>query len=855
MRAHLLRSRSHHALWHACAVTLCGVAAHAESPSSAPLVTAPGHATASADNADSVVRNPANLGFLTDFDLRYTGRFCASGKNATSCGHGFGVATPLFLGLSGGARFDYVTAGLGSAAATNGELGWFSWGLAAAPSRALSIGLSLRTAFSEATSIDGRTGFGAAVSWRPASFLGVSVVGHDLTSSGATTVSTAVGLERAVTFGAALRPFGTSAVDLGLEAKRYGTTAGWFGRAVGSFAIPYVGRLRVEAEDRAGDLLAGTWAYYAALDVGLGPSAITGGVGVMPNDGGRISPIVAASLAGVRDEGLPMPERAVRVRIDGTPSNRGHVALLRRLWRLSMSADVAAVVLDVHAEPASTFAHAEEIADAVRVLTARGKKVVCAVEDGGTRALHACADASRITLMRAGNLRWSGFRAQYLYLGEALDKLGVHWEYERIGAHKTAPEQFARSSGSPEAHDDYSALLAQQEGAFVSAVARGRHLALDEVRALGAKGPFTAEEAKRAKLIDALAYDDELKHVVAETLGRRVTLTTRESEPMAPRRFGIGRRLGLLWIDGDILDGKSSVVPVVGMRSAGSETIAEAARQLEDDASVGAVVVRIESPGGSTVASERIWHALARLAKKKPVVASLGSMAASGGYYAAVACPTIVASPSTVTGSIGVYFGKPEVSQLLTRLGIGVDTYRTTPRADAETVFRPFTGDERAVLRDKIAQTYDLFLDRVASGRKLEKARVDAVAQGRVWAGEDARERNLVDRLGGFREAVDLAYALGHVPQSGGVLELPKPEGGILQQVLATVAHGSGAGVHDGASLQVGQELRRVARATAPLWLHDASQGLLRVDFANADEGFDDGDDGGDGDRSAARRP
>lgn len=840
MRAHLLRSRGRASFWHVLAATTVGFTAHAESPANAPLVTAPGHATASADDADSVVRNPANLGFLRDFDLRYTGRFCASESSATSCGHGFGFATPLFLGLAGGARFDYVTAGLGSAAPTNGELGWLSWGLALAPSRALSLGVSVRTAFSEATALDGRSGVGAALSWRPSSYLGLSIVGQDLTSSGATTVSTAAGLERSATFGAALRPFGTTAVDVGLEAKRYGNTAGWFTRAVGSFAVPYVGRLRVEAEDRAGDLLAGTWAYYATLDVGLGPSTVTGGVGVMPNDGRRFSPIVAASLAGVRDEGLPMPARAVRVRVDGTPSNRGHVALLRKLWRLSESADVAAVALDLHAEPASTLAHAEEIADAVRVLTARGKKVVCAIEDGGARSLHACADATRITLMRAGTLRWSGFRAQYLYLGEALDKLGVHWEYERIGPHKTAPEQFARSTGSPEAHEDYRALLAQQEGAFVQAVARGRRLTADDVRALGAKGPFTAEEAKSAKLVDTLAYDDELDHVVAETLGRRVPLTDHESEPAAPRRFGIGRRVGVLWIDGDILDGKSAVVPVVGMRSAGSETIAEAARQLEDDPSVGAVVVRIESPGGSTVASERIWHAIARLAKKKPVVASLGSMAASGGYYAAVACPTIVATPSTVTGSIGVYFGKPEVSQLLARLGIGVDTYRTTPRADAETFFRPFTGDERTALRDKIAQTYDLFLERVASGRKLEKARVDAVAQGRVWAGEDARERNLVDRLGGFREAVDLAHELGRVPLSGGIVELPKADGGILQQVLGTVSHGESPTGSYGSSIYAARELRRAARATAPLWLHDASQGLLRVDFADADEGDDD---------------
>ena len=835
-----MRTTTRIALLALTSFALTGSPARAESPKDAPLVLAPGHGVAASDDADSVVRNPANLGFLPAYDLRYTARFCPNGSNATSCGHGFGLATPLFLGLASGLRFDYLSSGFGVPSNYGGELAWLSWALAAAPTRTLALGVSARHAYAESPALDGRTGVGASLSWRPLPFAGFSVVGQDLNASGGSSASIPAWFERSVTFATALRPFGTNAIDLGVEAKRYGTTNGWFVRGTGSFAIPYVGRLRLEAEDRAGDLLEGRWALFAGLDVGLGPSAILGGVSTMPNDGDRFTTVVGAALSGVRDEGLPLPARAVRVRIDATPSNRGHVALLRKLWRLSESDDVAAVALDLHAEPASTLAHAEELADAVRVLVARGKKVVCAMEDGGTRALHTCADASRITLMRAGSLRWSGFRAQYMYLAEALDKVGVHWEYERIGAHKTAPEQFGRTTGSPEAHADYEALLQGQEGAFVSAVSRGRKLSLAEVRTLGATGPFTAEEAKRAKLVDSLAYDDDLEHVVAEVLGRRVLLTKHESEPEAPRRFGATRRVAVLWIDGDILDGKSATVPVVGMRSAGSDTIAEAARTLEEDASVGAVVVRIESPGGSTVASERMWHAIARLAKKKPVVASLGSMAASGGYYAAVACPTIVATPATVTGSIGVYFGKPEVSSLLTRLGIGIDTYRTTPRADAETLLRPFTGEERAVLRDKIAQTYDLFLDRVASGRKLEKPQVDAVAQGRVWTGQDALDRKLVDRLGGFREAVDLAYQLGRVARATPLVELPRADGGILEQVLGTLGHAPQGQATVGVSIPLTDELRRVARASAPLWLHDASRGLLRAELSDSEEGLED---------------
>ena len=815
--------------------------ARAENPKVAPIVTASGHGVASSDDADSIVRNPANLGFLPSYDLRYTGRFCPSGSNATACGHGFGIAAPLLFGLATGLRYDYLTSGSGVPSYYPPEVGWLSWALAFSPARASSYGFSIRHAYSESSSLDGRYGLGASASYRPLSQFGFSVVGQDLNASGATSPGLLPWFERSVTFAVAARPFGTDAVDLGVEAKRYGTTPGWFLRGTGTFALPYLGRLRLEAEERAGDLMDGRWALFAGLDIGFGPATVGGGAFVMPTDNDRLGLAVNASVAGVRDEGLPLPERAVRIRIDGTPSNRGHVALLRKLWHLSESADVAAVALDLHAEPASTMAHAEEVADAVRLLKARGKKVVCAIEDGSTRSMHACADANRITLMRGGNLRWLGLRAQYIYMAEALDKVGVHWEYERYGAHKTAPEQFGRTTGSAEAHADYTALLEGQEGAFVNAVARGRKLTPGTVRSLATKGPFSAEDAKAANLVDAIAYDDELDATVLEVLGRKVHVTNAEAEPAAPQRFGAPRRLAVLWIDGDIVDGRSSSVPLVGMHSSGSDTIAEAAKRLEEDPSIGAVVVRIESPGGSTVASERMWHALARLAKKKPVVASLGSMAASGGYYAAAACPTIVATPSTVTGSIGVYFAKPEGAALLNRLGIGIDTYRTTPRADAETVLRPFTAEERVVVREKVGQSYSLFLDRVAAGRKMDKSAVDAVAQGRVWTGQDAHEQKLVDHLGGFREAADLAYSLGHLPRTAPVVELPRAEGGLLEQAIGSLAMAPQGSY--GATIPLTRELQRLARATAPMWLHDASNGLVRADVSDENEGANDLDE------------
>jgi protease-4 len=229
-----------------------------------------------------------------------------------------------------------------------------------------------------------------------------------------------------------------------------------------------------------------------------------------------------------------------------------------------------------------------------------------------------------------------------------------------------------------------------------------------------------------------------------------------------------------------------------------------------------------------------MWRELTQLAKKKPLVVSMGSVAASGGYYVASASKDIYALPLTVTGSIGVFYGKADLSGLLKKIGVTVDTYKTTPRADAESFFRGFTPDEERELSHKVEQFYDVFLDRVSQGRGMSKEQIDAVGRGRVWTGQQAFDRHLVDHLGGLREALDAARAAAYLPADAPILERPRDIDTIVQKLLSA-ATGGNAGDGAEATVQVlPPAVRDVARAVAPLVVYRGDEPLARMEWVDA---------------------
>jgi protease-4 len=428
----------------------------------------------------------------------------------------------------------------------------------------------------------------------------------------------------------------------------------------------------------------------------------------------------------------------------------------------------------------------------------------------------------------AGGVRFAGLRTRYFYYKGLLDKLGVKADFIRIGAHKSAPEAYMFEGASDVARADKIDLLQQMERVFVLGLAAGRGLSVEKLRERIKKGPFIASEAKEAGLVDGFAFDDELEQKVSELLGYEVQLLDDADRAVrAPRTFGATPRVAVVYVDGDMVDGRSQNIPILGMKLVGSYTVAEALKDVRKDDRVNAVVLRIETGGGSAMAADVIWREVGLTARVKPVIVSMGSAAASGGYYIAAPATRILANPLTITGSIGIFYGKADVSELLTRIGVNVETYKTAPRADAESIFRPFTAEERVELERKVAQFYDMFLSRVAEGRRLPKAEIDKVAQGRVWTGEQAKDRRLVDEIGGFRQALELARKLGKLPEEAPIAEYPPIETSLVGRLLGLEGVSASA-----QAFPIPGELRDLARALAPFVVHPDDRPLALMELA-----------------------
>ncbi|MDH5493006.1 MAG: signal peptide peptidase SppA, partial [Myxococcales bacterium] len=334
-------------------------------------------------------------------------------------------------------------------------------------------------------------------------------------------------------------------------------------------------------------------------------------------------------------------------------------------------------------------------------------------------------------------------------------------------------------------------------------------------------GPYLADEAVAAGLVDG-ALDRYELDAPLEALQGAALPRLEAIEPRAPRDWGGARRIGVVVVDGTLVDGRNQDIPFVGIHTSGGQTIVEAIEGLAADPSIGAIVLRVDSPGGSVLASDQIWRALRRARRRKPVIASMGAVAASGGYYVASAADEIWADPATITGSIGIFFGKVDFSALAERLGVRIEHLRRGPHAGAESLFRPFTPVERALLVEKVRRWYRLFLRRVATGRGLPVARVHELGQGRVYSGDRALRLGLVDRLGGFDSALSRARRLARLSDEAAVILLPRRPEHLLEYVLG---QGPGAQLALGALDEEGPAAQgRSAPTLLPLELRRAAE-------------------------------
>jgi len=483
------------------------------------------------------------------------------------------------------------------------------------------------------------------------------------------------------------------------------------------------------------------------------------------------------------DEGPPAPALTLDLLRRERPTFH---ELLFAMRNAAEDRSVAGVVLHVDGLDWG-WARVHEMAAAVRAVRDAGTPVYASLDGGGEKEYLLAAAAGLVAMPPVSTLQLDGLSASAMFLRGAYDKLGIKPNFAHVGRYKSAVEQYTRDSLSPDGRRALDDLLDDEYTLLVDSLASARRLTPDGVRQLIDDGPFTARAAHERGLVDTLLARADLDSLATHAGGSRrpAASFTRYAEEGGEVS---GEHIALVVAEGEIVDGRSTESPFGG-RAVGDRTLVEALREIRGRRNIRAVVLRIDSPGGSGNASDAVWQELRRLRRDKPVIVSMGDVAASGGYYIACAADAIVADPATITGSIGVFGGKLNVLGLYSKLGLNVETVPRGKHAAMWSPFRDFDPEEEALYQKSLDQFYDVFLARVAEGRKMTPALVDSIGQGRVWSGMAAKQRGLVDRFGGLHEAMEVARARAHIdPKADLVIDVyPRPRKTFFQRWLGGV--------------------------------------------------------------------
>lgn len=759
------------------AIVLCAPKAEAQFHRATDPVVTPASVLVQRDDAGSIDVSPALIGFLPGFSFLYIHADLDERGGWLGQGDAISVASPLFFGLSLGATFQSVRPG--PLARDSAERATVGLGLAYAPWKRFSIGVSGRTFYAGNARFDGLTTVDIGFAWRAADWLALSLAGRDLFASRSGFGTAGLDLGASLMFGWQVRPFGDGNLVMAFDvAFDRDSRAG--GRTGLGFRIPNFGQVssiveleHVGEDDESLRVLAELTASFEGASLGGG---------IIAGDNFGDAP---GAYALVRFDEQPRPGVRPTGRVLDLELNAGGprevVEVLLALDAAVRDERIAAVLLRPRESGMGT-AHAQELRMAIAALRGAGKHVICHLENASGTEYYGCAGANAVLIDPAGSIRLLGTSADLLMLGDTLRKAGLRADFVRIGEYKSAPEQFAHGALSEPARLELRTLLTDVQARVVQDIASDLRVAPARVTDIMDDGPQLAPQAVHDKLV-AEAVDE-----VVLKAGEGKRFEGRAITDQIPRRvsedWDSGPRIGVVMIDGTIVDGNNVDVPLLGIHMTGGRTATAAIDGLANDPMTSAIVVRVDSPGGAVLASDQIWRAIRRAREQKPVIVSMGAVAASGGYYVASAGDEIWADPSTLTGSIGIYYGKVDAAGLAQTLGIGVETFRIGKRAGAESLFRPFTPEERAALVDRIRVYYRMFLSRVAAGRSRTVEQIDALGRGRVYSGDAALRLGLVDRLGGFASALARARQLGRVAADVPVVVVPGRPGGLLDYVL-----------------------------------------------------------------------
>src|SRR6266571_2774034 len=475
-----------------------------------------------------------------------------------------------------------------------------------------------------------------------------------------------------------------------------------------------------------------------------------------------------------------VPDDPIRRIFGGQPQSLS--SLLAQFRKAKTDKRITAVMLEID-ESSAGWAKAEEIRGAIQDFRTSGKPVYAYLEYGMNKDYYIATACDKVFVPPPGELFINGLAADVMFFRGSLDKLGIYPDIYQIGKYKSAGDTSTQKQMSDAHREFINSLLDDLYGRYIDGIAKARNKSSDDIKALIDNSPYNAAQAKEAGLIDGALYHDEVEKELKKRLGYKDSdelhiAKGSDYRQISQESLGLnkGEKIAIVYAAGDITSGKSQFGGN-GEETIGSDSLVKTLNEVRDDKDIKAIVLRIDSPGGSGLASDIIGRAVESAKQKKPVVVSMGDVAASGGYYIACNANKIVAEPSTITGSIGVVGGKPVIKGFYDWIGV---TNEYVLRGNNAGMFREsekFSDSESKKFQEFLAKTYDDFTTIVAKGRNKEQKYIDSIGQGRVWTGQQGKERGLVDEYGGLDKAIDVAKQLANIPEDKGVQRviMPRP--------------------------------------------------------------------------------
>jgi protease IV len=719
-------------------------------------LTLPPTSAAFADEATSSILNPAGLTYVERLQLFWVHERSLAKDRVSD---GIYVGDTFFKAFGVGYNHEWIRPSTGPGFRK------FSWAFSLGGPWA-SIGTSVNWFRSEIDAdINGLQSVDVGLLVRPTRSLSLGVVAKnvDQPSQGAMT------LQRRYNIALGIRPFGER-LSLGADLLFNETTGVRGGRLGYTLNAELLRGFIVNAGLAHGLSGGGGVQFQVGLTLNSPLSGIAYAMG--GGSGTGVDHVVQVRLSQEKYRSLPVrerrlaywdlperlsPARSTAMTLLGVEAEDPFIRLMSDLDAASRDPRLAGVVLKFEVLPDLGLGKAEELRGALLRLRTAGKRVVAVLFTSSDAEYWAASAADKIYAVPDALLAIDGFAANATFLGGAMQKLGIDFDVARVGAYKNAPDMFTRTGMSKEQRETIDAYLDSGFRAYQAALRQGRGLTDERLKAVLAEGLLPPQRAKQLGVIDEVMAPQDVEEAVEALVPNGRFVRTYDPRDVREGRWGMKKRIAIIPIVGDITGGKSRRDPFGITQMAGSETVVHALDVARRDPTISAIVLRVDSRGGSSLASDLMYRAVLEAKKRKPIVASMGDYAASGGYYAAMGADEVFCTTPTLTGSIGVFILKPAAEKLAEKLGIHRETVLRGPLSNIFDLVKPWGDAERAAAQKWVDASYDNFITEVSKSRRQDKTAVDALARGRVWAGEDAKAKGLVDHQGGLLEAVEAA--------------------------------------------------------------------------------------------------